>query len=67
MIKSYALIREEDPQTFTNMVNAAVGEGWQPVGGVAMVREPTQPGKAAKVICAQAMIMLGANGKRVVI
>ena len=68
-ITAYALIREEDPQTFTSLVNAAVKDGWHPTGGVAMVREPGQAGHPAKVFHAQAMVMLrsGANGKEIVV
>ena len=68
-ITAYALIREEDPQIFTNAVNAAVLDGWIPTGGIAMVREPGQAGQPAKVFHAQAMVLRksGPNGKEIVV
>lgn len=60
----YALIREEDPQTFANSVNAAMVDGWVPLGGVSICRAPGQPekGKKPSVIYAQAMLRRGVNG-----
>lgn len=66
MKHQYALIREEDAQTFANTVNNAMIEGWVPIGGVAMCREPGKPGQAATVIYAQAMIRRGINGVEIV-
>lgn len=64
----YALIRDTDPQVFTNQVNAAMKDGWVPVGGVACVSEaPTAVGRDTnQTAYCQAMIIRGINGADIV-
>jgi hypothetical protein len=66
MIENYAIVRDTDIQNLVNGVMAATREGFQPLGGIAMVREVTKE-KHAVTVYAQAMILVGPgrplNGK----
>lgn len=66
----YALIRHTDPQEFTNQVNAAMQDGWKPVGGIAIGRVEGDAEKIPSVpahdVYCQAMAILGRNGVELV-
>lgn len=67
MINNYCVIKDTDMQELVNSVAAQCRAGWQPCGGVAMLREPGGTGKPAVLHYAQAMVLVGApapNGKK---
>ncbi len=66
----YAIIRDTDPQVFVGQVNAAMQDGWKPVGGVAISYEPPDtekiPSVPGKSVYCQAMVIVGVNGVELV-
>ena len=69
-IQQYALIVDSDPQSLVKAVSKAIMDGFQPVGGVAMVREAANP-KSGTVVAvtqyAQALVKLRAPGNEMLV
>lgn len=69
-IKNYALIQDEDPQAVVKAVSDACKDGFQPLGGIACVREPANPQRgivAGRTLYTQAMIRLWQPGEQLTV
>lgn len=70
LIRSYALIVVERPEELVESVTKACADGFQPIGGIALVREPANPAKGQPVGItryAQAMIRLHQRGDHLIV
>lgn len=67
-IRNYTLVQTESPQELVEAVSKACGENYQPVGGVAVVREPAAfKGQPGRTLYNQAMIRLWQPGEQLVV
>lgn len=65
-IRKYALCVETDPGDLVAAVTKLAGDGFMPVGGIAMAREPANPAKGiltGRTLYSQAMVQVWQPGE----
>lgn len=69
-IRNYAIAQAESPEEVIREVTAAIKEGFQPLGGIAVVREPAAPNRGklvGRTLYVQSLVRLYQPGEQLVV